>query len=35
MYSPFGQVVETDARLVVTTSLERYISWLRGDILDY
>jgi glyoxylase-like metal-dependent hydrolase (beta-lactamase superfamily II) len=35
MYSPFGQVVEADARRIVTTSLERYISWVRGDVLDY
>lgn len=35
MYSPFGQVVEADAPTVVRTSLERYITWLRGDVLDY
>ncbi len=35
IYSPFGEVVQSDARTVVTRSLERYISWVRGDVLDY
>jgi len=35
IYSPFGNVIETDAPRVVTESLGRYISWMRGDNLDY
>jgi glyoxylase-like metal-dependent hydrolase (beta-lactamase superfamily II) len=35
LYGSFGQVVEIDAREVVETSLERYITWIRGDVDDY
>jgi hypothetical protein len=35
IYGPFGQVVESGARRIVTDSLERYMSWVRGDVLDY
>lgn len=35
LYGSFGQEVDSDAREVVETSLERYIRWVRGDVEDY
>jgi glyoxylase-like metal-dependent hydrolase (beta-lactamase superfamily II) len=35
MYGSFGQVVQTDARALVQRSLERYIAWLRGEVVDF
>ncbi|TFB56066.1 MBL fold metallo-hydrolase [Cryobacterium tagatosivorans] len=35
MYGPFGQVVASGARAVVTRSLTRLIAWLRADIPDF
>jgi glyoxylase-like metal-dependent hydrolase (beta-lactamase superfamily II) len=35
VYGPFAQVIDSGAPTVVRTSLERYITWVRGDVLDY
>lgn len=33
MYSAFGSI-ESEAKAITATSLERYIAWIRGDIAD-
>jgi glyoxylase-like metal-dependent hydrolase (beta-lactamase superfamily II) len=35
MYGSFEHLVDRDSRAVVERSLERYITWLRGEVHDY